>query len=446
MQIPFLSADILLPSCGDGRLWSCVACDQYTSQPDYWASADALVGDAPSTLRLILPEVYLAETDTRKPAILSAMDRYMASVLTEHRDTMILVERTLGSGETRLGLMGMVDLMEYDYRKGADSLIRATEATVAERIPARTAIRRDAPLELPHVMMLIDDRRKTVVEPLFEKREALSVAYDHDLMQGGGHVKGYFLSSADVAGVTEALGALITPEAMAERYGDGALAPLLFAVGDGNHSLAAAKTCFEEVRAAIGDEAAMSHPARYALCEVVNLYDDSLQFEPIYRTVFGVQPDALSMAKALANGVPMGAMICQRKLQDVLTPGTHASTFGGTPFASAVAATVIDTILKDNLLENCRVQGDFLREGLQKLAEKHPMVKGVRGKGLMVGAILDEPAGPVLAILRSKGVIALSAGETVLRLVPALTISREDCEKALALIDEALTVREAERA
>lgn len=161
---------------------------------------------------------------------------------------------------------------------------------------------------------------------------------------------------------------------------------------------------------------------------------------------FGVQPDALSMAKALANGVPMGAMICQRKLQDVLTPGTHASTFGGTPFASAVAAAVVDTILKDNLLKNCRVQGDFLREGLQKLAEKHPMVKGVRGKGLMVGAILDEPAGAVLAILRSKGVIALSAGETVLRLVPALTISREDCEKALALIDEALTAREAERA
>ena len=348
MQIPFLSADILLPSCGDGRLWSCVACDQYTSQPDYWASADALVGDAPSTLRLILPEVYLAETDTRKPAILSAMDRYMASVLTEHRDTMILVERTLGSGETRLGLMGMVDLMEYDYRKGADSLIRATEATVAERIPARTAIRRDAPLELPHVMMLIDDRRKTVVEPLFRKREALSVAYDHDLMQGGGHVKGYFLSSADVAGVTAALGALITPEAMAERYGDGALAPLLFAVGDGNHSLAAAKTCFEEVRAAIGDEAAMSHPARYALCEVVNLYDVSLQFEPIYRTVFGVQPDALLAAFADYAAALGGDAAPQRV--EWYANGRGGELTVGTPMAALPVGTVqdfLDGYMKD---------------------------------------------------------------------------------------------------
>ncbi len=348
MYIPFFPSDILLPSRADGRLWSCVACDQYTSQPDYWAAADALVGDAPSTLRLILPEVYLAETDTRKPAILSAMDRYMASVLTEHRDTMILVERTLGSGETRLGLVGMVDLMEYDYRKGADSLIRATEATVAERIPARTAIRRDAPLELPHVMMLIDDRRKTVVEPLFEKREGLAVAYDHDLMQGGGHVKGYFLTPADRAGVTEALGALITPEAMAERYGDGSLAPLLFAVGDGNHSLAAAKTCFEEVRRALGDEAAMSHPARYALCEVVNLYDDSLQFEPIYRTVFGVNPDALLSAFADYAAALGGDAAPQRV--EWYANGRGGELTVGAPVAALPVGTVqdfLDGYMKD---------------------------------------------------------------------------------------------------
>ena len=296
MQIPFLPADILLPAHADDLRWSCVACDQYTSQPDYWASADALVGEAPSTLRLILPEVYLAETQVRKPSILSAMDAYLRDVLISHPDSMILVERTLGGSETRWGLVGMVDLLQYDYRKGADSLIRATEATVAERIPVRTAIRRDALIELPHVMMLIDDRRRTVVEPLAEKREALEVAYDHDLMLGGGHIKGYFLTPDDRGAVSEALAALITPEAMAERYGDPTRAPLLFAVGDGNHSLAAAKACFEEVRAAIGEEAAMRHPARFALCEVVNLYDESLQFEPIYRTVFGVDPDALLSA------------------------------------------------------------------------------------------------------------------------------------------------------
>ena len=298
MSIPFKPADILLPdfSTYNGTPWSCVACDQYTSQPDYWESADATASDSPSTLRLIIPEVYLAETDARKPRVLSAMEDYLREVLVAHPHTMILVERTLRSGETRWGLVGAVDLLTYDYRKGADSLIRATEATVAERIPARTTIRRDAPVELPHVMMLIDDRQKTVIEPLAVVKDTLAPAYDHDLMQNSGHLKGYFLTPALMEQVDAALAALITPEAMAERYGREGLAPLLFAVGDGNHSLAAAKTCFEEIRTQIGDEAAMSHPARYALCEVVNLYDESLRFEPIYRVVFGVDPDHLLAA------------------------------------------------------------------------------------------------------------------------------------------------------
>ncbi len=293
MSIPFKPAQILLPdfTTYSGTAWSCVACDQYTSQPEYWETADRIAADSPSTLRLIIPEVYLAETEARKPLVLSSMEDYLREVLVEHPDSMILVERTLGSGETRLGLVGMVDLMTYDYRKGADSLIRATEATVAERIPARTTVRREAPVELPHVMMLIDDRAKTVVEPLTNLKDTLPVAYDHDLMQKSGHLKGYFLTPVLMAQVESALAALITPEAMAERYGRVGLAPLLFAVGDGNHSLAAAKTCFEEIRTQIGDEAAMSHPARYALCEVVNLYDESLRFEPIYRVVFGVNPD-----------------------------------------------------------------------------------------------------------------------------------------------------------
>ncbi len=294
----FTPADILLPDFPktDGLRWSCVACDQYTSEPEYWASADALVGDAPSTLRLILPEVYLSETAARKPRVLAAMDAYLVSVLVAHPGSMILVERTLGEGSTRLGLVGAVDLMAYDYKRGAQTLVRATEATVAERIPARTTIRRDAPIELPHAMLLIDDRARSVIEPIAARRDTLAVAYDHDLMQGGGHIKGYFLSDGDMTAVENALAALITPEAMAERYGKEGLAPLLFAVGDGNHSLAAAKTCFEEIRAAIGDEAAARHPARYALCEVVNLYDESLVFEPIYRVVFGVDPAHLLAA------------------------------------------------------------------------------------------------------------------------------------------------------
>lgn len=294
----FTPADILLPDFEktDGLRWSCVACDQYTSEPEYWRAADALVGDAPSTLHLILPEVYLDETEARKPRVLSAMDDCLREVLVSHPDSMILVERTLGEGTTRWGLVGAVDLMAYDYTRGAQSLIRATEATVAERIPARTTVRRDAPIELPHAMLLIDDRSRTVIEPVVARRKTLPVAYDHDLMQGGGHLKGYFLHKEDVASVEDALAALVTPEAMTARYGKEGLAPLLFAVGDGNHSLAAAKACFEEIRARIGDESAATHPARYALCEVVNLYDASLVFEPIYRVVFGVDPNHLLAA------------------------------------------------------------------------------------------------------------------------------------------------------
>ena len=342
MSIPFKPAEILLPDFSKytGTPWSCVACDQYTSQPEYWEGADTATADAPSTLRLIIPEVYLAETDARKPAVLKAMEDYLREVLVAHPDSMILVERTLRNGETRWGLMGMVDLMTYDYRKGADSLIRATEATVAERIPARTTVRRDAPVELPHVMMLIDDRQKTVIEPLTAVKDTLPLAYDYDLMQNSGHLKGYFLTPALMEQAEAALASLITPEAMAERYGREDLAPLLFAVGDGNHSLAAAKTCFEEIRAAIGDEKAMKHPARYALCEVVNLYDDSLQFEPIYRVVFGVDPrDLLASFEAYirelqGDAAPQELLWASNGLTGALTVPT--------PVAALTVGTVQD--------------------------------------------------------------------------------------------------------
>lgn len=306
MSLPFSSADILLPepTPQGGTAWSCVACDQYTSEPAYWERVEALVGGCPSTLRLIIPEVYLSQTLSRKEGVLSAMDTYLKEVLVEHPDTMILVERALGSRETRWGLVGAVDLMAYEYRRGADSLIRATEATVAERIPARMTIRRDAPIELPHVMMLVDDRQRTVVEPLVKEKESLAVAYDHDLMENSGHLKGYFLTASLVEQVKTALAALVTPEAMERRYGKPDLSPLLFAVGDGNHSLAAAKACFEELRASLGEEEAMRHPARYALCEVVNLYDSSLHFEPIYRVVFGVEPaDLLKAFRTYVEGL-----------------------------------------------------------------------------------------------------------------------------------------------
>jgi hypothetical protein len=190
---------------------------------------------------------------------------------------------------------------QYDYRKGSTALIRATEGTVLERIPPRVAVRRDALLEMPHVMLLIDDPGATVLEPLFEGGSPCKIAYDTDLMLGGGHIKGHFLTEEEQDRVLHALDALFTPEAMAARYSDASLAPLLFAVGDGNHSLATAKAAFEEIKAKIGEEEAATHPARYALVEIVNLHDKALSFEPIYRVMFGVEPaDVLDSLRAYA--------------------------------------------------------------------------------------------------------------------------------------------------
>ena len=291
MRSCFSSANILLPDFGrvDPRTWAVVACDQFTSEPDYWASAEALVGNAPSSLRLMLPEVYLADSAARIPHIQETMNDYLDTLLCAHPDSMILTERTQSDGTVRRGLVLAVDLDCYDYQKGATSLIRATEATVVERIPPRVAIRRGAALELPHVMLLIDDPAQTVLEPLAGAPDG-AIAYDTELMLEGGHLTGRFLSPAEIDSVSRALTALASPDAMERRYGDAGLAPLLFAVGDGNHSLASAKAAYEEIKSKLGAEAAAAHPARYALVEVVNIHDPALQFEPIYRVLFGVDP------------------------------------------------------------------------------------------------------------------------------------------------------------
>ncbi len=292
MKKAYSSADILLPDFNkiDTHKWAVIACDQFTSEPHYWEKADAIVGDAPSTLRIMLPEVYLSETEKRIPVINKSMDHYLSEHLLSNPDSMIYVERVQSDSTVRRGIVMAIDLECYDFNRGASSLIRATEATVIERIPPRVAIRRDAKIELPHVMLLIDDPKRTVIEHLSEDN-CPELAYDTDLMLGGGHITGRFLSDEAKQAVSSALDALITPEAMAERYGDADLAPLLFAVGDGNHSLATAKTIYEELKSSIGAEEAASHPARYALVEIVNIHDEALKFEPIYRVVFGVNAD-----------------------------------------------------------------------------------------------------------------------------------------------------------
>ena len=291
MSAYFLPSDILLPDFNavNGTAWAMIACDQFTGEPSYWNELDARVGDAPSTLRLILPEAFLDETDRRVPVIGKNMEHYLREVLVRHPNRMIYLERVQSDGKLRRGLVGMIDLEHYDYQRGSKTLIRATEETVPERIPPRLAVRREAVLELPHVMLLIDDPDKTVIEPLAARADTLELAYDFPLVPGSGSVRARFVDSVGLGRIENALARLITPERIRARYGEN-VAPLLFAVGDGNHSLAVAKASYEEIKAAHG-ESALYHPSRYALVELVNLHDPALQFEPIYRVMMGVDPD-----------------------------------------------------------------------------------------------------------------------------------------------------------
>lgn len=293
-------ADILLPKSGtDMTRWAVVACDQFTSQPEYWDEVERIVGDAPSTLRMILPESRLGEdgVEAHIADINRAMESYLAGgVFTTLPDSIIYIERTQSDGAVRPGLVAAVDLEKYDYTPGSGSLIRATEGTVLERIPPRVQVRKDAPVELPHVMLLIDDPKKICVEPITAAKEEMEPLYDFPLMMGGGRLRGWKLSGEQVDALAAALSRLSSDEAMEHKYGLGGVPPLLFAVGDGNHSLATAKTCYENWKKVTPEEQWADLPARYALVEIENLHNPALQFEAIHRVVFGVDPEKLIAA------------------------------------------------------------------------------------------------------------------------------------------------------
>ena len=293
-------ADILLPKPGtDMHKWAVVACDQFTSQPEYWAEADRIAGDAPSALRLILPESKLNDPDVDEhiSAINRSMEDYLArDIFTTHGEAVIYIERTQSDGAVRPGLVAAVDLEKYDYTPGSGSLIRATEGTVLERIPPRVRVRKDAPIELPHVMLLIDDPKKTCIEPIRAASGSMEKVYDFELMMKGGHLRGWKLSQDQMEALAGALANLASDDAMREKYGVSGVPPLVFAVGDGNHSLATAKTCYENLKKVTPQDQWDSLPARYALVEIENLHDESLRFEAIHRVVFGVDPEKLLAA------------------------------------------------------------------------------------------------------------------------------------------------------
>lgn len=294
-SVGVLVPEILLPPKGtDMYKWAVVACDQFTSQKEYWEEARRIIGDAPSTLDLILPEAWLGAQDEQEriARIKEKMQEYLHNgTLVKQPQGFVLVERT-AAGNTRHGLVMALDLEKYDYSKGSGTLIRATEGTIVERIPPRLRIREGAVVELPHILVLIDDPEETVIEPLTAQAEKLPLLYDTDLMLGGGHISGRLVSGEkEIMGVLEALTALSDKAAFEKKYGSKPV--LLFAMGDGNHSLATAKANWEKIKATLPEEQREDHPARYALIELNNVHDKGIVFEAIHRNVFGIPGEKL---------------------------------------------------------------------------------------------------------------------------------------------------------
>lgn len=286
------SQPILIPNDNiDKEKWAVVSCDQFTSQRDYWKKLEEFVGSEPSTLGMIFPEVYLEDNDGKEriEKINQTMRSYMADgTFKELKDKFVLVERDTKYGMKRLGLITSVDLDDFVYDGSKKTPIRSTEGVVASRIPVRLEIRNGAPIELPHIILLIDDRKKVIIEKMFENKESLEKLYDFDLNMDGGHLRGY---AVDAQKANEMFEVLYDENEQIEKYGEAS--NFVLAVGDGNHSLATAKAYWEQIKATLSDEEKENHPARFALCEIENLHCDGIVFEPIHRVVFGADNKAL---------------------------------------------------------------------------------------------------------------------------------------------------------
>lgn len=386
----FLPVDILMPRVDSMEKWAVIACDQFSSQPAYWERVRETAGDAPSTINLILPE---AELGTPQEAAHTALiNETMAKYLKEgvfqtYARSFVYVERTLESGAIRKGLVGMVDLDAYDYSTGSTSAIRATEKTVVERIPPRMRVRKDAPIELPHILMLCDDHDKVLIEPIAAGKETLPKLYDFDLMEGGGHITGWLVQGKAVDDF-EARLADYTAH-VGEKYKGLPGVPMVFAVGDGNHSLATAKACYEELKKAHPGEDLSSHPARFALVELENIHDEAQVFEPIHRVITHTDPSA--MLKALEDWCAPGGFPVEWYIgQD---HGTVYLDKARSQLAVGVLQAFLDQYLADHPGEIDYIHGDA---DLKELAaqdgaigfllpamEKSQLFRGVIADGIL---------------------------------------------------------------
>jgi uncharacterized protein (DUF1015 family) len=342
--------EILLPAdTSDLSSWAVIACDQFTQDRDYWKKVAAATGGKPSTLNIILPEVYLEDSDRKERLadIRSTMKKYLSGgVFGAPMSGFVYIERKTAYGRTRKGLVVAIDLDAYDWKPDSKALIRATEATIVDRIPPRMEIRRGAPIESPHIMLLVNDPGKTLVEGTGKRVRANKPLYDTALMQNSGSITGWQVSSdADLGYVADVAAAL------AKAGTSGANDTFLFAVGDGNHSLATAKAVWDEFRAAHAADATSGkidlehHPARFALVEIVNLYDDGLTFEPIHRVLFGTTAAEVSafLAKNLGGTVSSVAPAIAHDAESTLEKlvGEKGETRFG--FVSKAGISVLDT-------------------------------------------------------------------------------------------------------
>ena len=358
-DLPFKPASILLPQDCDLTLWSVVACDQYTSRPEYWQRVEERVGRAPSTLRMILPESCLegpsVETDIME--INSNMSRYLREGrFREYPDALIYVERTLSNGFVRRGLVGMVDLEQYDYEPGSHSAVRATEGVVMPRVPPRVKVRKNAPIELPHAMLLSD--WMDIIEPLSVLTGEMEPLYDFDLMEEGGHVKGWLLTEGQMERTAQAIR---ERQEWTARERDG----LLFLVGDGNHSLAAAKECYERRKGLTNPEQWPDLPSRYALCELVDLHGEGMEIEPIHRVVFGVRPEVLLDAMgryypAALRGRQIDPQIREKAQCISFVYQEGEGVFALLHSASLTEAGALHDFLDQYLEQNPRVRIDYI--------------------------------------------------------------------------------------
>lgn len=380
----FTSCDILLPDIKDMSKWSVVACDQFTGEPEYWDKTKEIVGGDVSTLNLILPEVYLEDDDVdgKIAEVNKNIDKYLADgVFKELKNAMVYVRRTQSDGKLREGIVGAVDLEKYDYRSGSKSQIRATEATVAERIPPRLKIRRNASVELPHIMILIDDPEKSVIEPL--STSDLEKLYDFELMQGGGRIEGYLLGEDEISRIDSALCELSKK------------CEMLYAMGDGNHSLATAKEHYEKLKRDNPGADLSNHPARYALCEIVNLHSPALEFEAIHRIVTDVDCDKLIADMTKVLGLSDSAESEQRIR--VITSGTEKELYITRPLSKLAVGSLqafLDSYLKENGGKIDYIHGDGVLRSLASKENSVGFILEPMKKSELFAAVISDGALP----------------------------------------------------